>query len=101
MRLERFGDNWRHSDYIITLGPAELIFNETGASLLFRKRRVAGLDIGDIGGNGWAVSFDAGPLSVILGNLAGRYGLRLAWYKGKWAYTLEVSNRPGIERAKA
>ena len=58
-------------------------------------------DIGDIGDGGWAVSLDIGPLSVILGDLVGRYGLRLAWYNGEWAYTLEVSNRPKIERAEA
>jgi len=58
-------------------------------------------DFGSIGGNGWAVSVDIGPLSIIVGDLVGRYGLRLAYYKGHWAYTVEVSNRPKIERAKA
>lgn len=86
MKFERFGDDWRHSDYIVTLGPAELIFNETGASLLFRKKRIAKLDVGD-----WAISLDVGPASVILGDLVGRYGLRLALYRAEWAYVLEIS----------
>jgi hypothetical protein len=101
MKLEKFGESWKYSDYGVTLGPAELIFNETGACLSFRGKRVAGLDVGDIGKSGWAISLDIGPLSVILGDLAGRYGLRVAWYRGGWAYTLEVSNHPKIERAKA
>lgn len=51
-------------------------------------------DIGSLDGNGgWAVSADIGRLSIIMGDLIGRYGLRVAWYKGKWAYFAELTTR--------
>lgn len=60
-------------------------------------------DVGSLNGDGgWAISFDIGRLSVILGDLVGRYGLKLAWYRGEWSYFVEVTNRglsSGYEKA--
>jgi hypothetical protein len=53
-------------------------------------------DIGTIDDT-WAISLDIGRLSIIAGDLVGRYGLRLVWYSDVWAYALEVStNRISI-----
>jgi len=49
-------------------------------------------DIGSSNGNGgWAISADIGRLSIIVGDLIGRYGLRVAWYTKVWAYFAEVA----------
>jgi len=43
MKIQRFGQSWLHSDFVLTIGPIELIVNECGLCVSLFNKRIFGI----------------------------------------------------------